>query len=330
MNMILKDKKLLSFILMFALFIFLFYASIPFLNAFFGALILFVIFKPLNRKLKNKFKFSKSLAAWSILLISSIIIILPLFFLIQGLISQISTLPEVITSIDKFEDVINTISSLRLEIKTDTIINQVIPFIEKSVSSIFENAIILITNIVLFYFLLYYMLVNGDDFINKIKKALPFTPKNKERIINKFSDMTKATIIGSLLIAILQGTMLWAGFHFLSIPGALFWGLVTALISFIPIVGSPVIWVPAAIILLFSGSIWQAVALLLWGFIISSVDNVIRPITNKKFGKIHPLISIIGVFIGISQFGFLGIFIGPLLVAYFVLIWDIYREEHLI
>jgi len=124
MNMILKDKKLLSFILMFALFIFLFYASIPFLNAFFGALILFVIFKPLNRKLKNKFKFSKSLAAWSILLISSIIIILPLFFLIQGLISQISTLPEVITSIDKFEDVINTISSLRLEIKTDTIINQ--------------------------------------------------------------------------------------------------------------------------------------------------------------------------------------------------------------
>ena len=142
--------------------------------------------------------------------------------------------------------------------------------------------------------------------------------------------MTKATIIGSLLIAILQGTMLWAGFYFLNIPGALFWGLVTALISFIPIVGSPVIWVPASIILLFSGSIWQAVALLLWGFIISSVDNVIRPITNKKFGKIHPLISIIGVFIGISQFGFLGIFIGPLLVAYFVLIWDIYREEHLI
>ncbi|MBT6995636.1 AI-2E family transporter [Candidatus Woesearchaeota archaeon] len=328
--MIFKDKKLLSFILMFALFIFLFYASIPFLNAFFGALILFVIFKPLNRKLKTKFRFSKSLAAWTILLISSIIIIIPLFFLVQGLISQISTLPEVITSIDEFESLVNTVSSLNLEIKTDTIINQIIPFIEKSVSSIFENAIILITNIVLFYFLLYYMLVNGDDFINKIKKALPFTQKNKERIINKFSDMTKATIIGSLLIAILQGAMLWVGFHFLGIPGALFWGLVTALISFIPIVGSPVIWVPASIILLFSGNVWQAVALLLWGLIISSVDNVIRPITNKKFGKIHPLISIIGVFVGISQFGFLGIFIGPLLVAYFVLIWDIYREEHLI
>ncbi len=328
--MILKNKKLLSFILMFALFIFLFYASIPFLNAFFGALILFVIFKPLNRKLKTKFKFSKSLAAWSILLISSIIIIIPLFFLIQGLVSQISTLPEVITSIDEFESVINKISSLDLEIQTDTIVNQVIPFIEKSISSIFENAIILITNIILFYFLLYYMLVNGDDFINKIKKALPFNVKNKDRIITKFSDMTKATIIGSLLIAILQGAMLWAGFYLLGIPGALFWGLVTAIISFIPIVGSPVIWVPASIILLFSGSIWQAVALLLWGFIISSVDNVIRPITNKKFGKIHPLISIIGIFIGISQFGFLGIFIGPLLVAYFVLIWDIYREEHLV
>jgi predicted PurR-regulated permease PerM len=330
MRPILKDRRLISLVLMIALFAFLFYASIPFLNAFFGALILFVLFKPLNKKLKTKFNFSKSLAAWVILIISSLIIIMPLFLLIQGLISQISTLPEVITSLGKFEDVVNTFSSLNLEIKTDTIINQIIPFIEKSVSSIFENAIILLTNIVLFYFLLYYMLVNGDSFINKVKKALPFNQKNKQRIINKFADMTKATIIGSLLIAILQGTLLWVGFYFLNIPGALFWGIITALISFIPVVGSPVIWVPAAIILLFSGNQWQAIALLLWGIVISSVDNVIRPITNKKFGKIHPLISIIGVFIGIYQFGVLGIFIGPLLVAYFVLIWDIYKEEHLI
>ena len=325
-----KDRRLISLVLMIALFSFLFYSSIPFLNAFFGALILFVLFKPLNKKLKTKLNFSKHLAAWSILLISSLIIIIPIFLLIQGLVSQISTLPEVMASIAKFEDIVNTFSSLNLEIKTDTIINQIIPLIEKSVSSIFENAIILLTNIVLFYFLLYYMLINGDIFISKVKKLLPFNKKNKQRIIEKFADMTKATIIGSLLIAILQGFLLWAGFYFLNIPGALFWGLATALISFIPVVGSPVIWVPAAIILLFSGSQWQAISLLLWGIIISSVDNVIRPITNKKFGKIHPLISIIGVFIGIYQFGIIGIFIGPLLVAYFVLIWDIYKEEHLV
>jgi len=330
MGSILKDKQLISLILMVALFSFLFYASIPFLNAFFGALILFVLFKPLNKKLKTKLNLSKHLAAWSILLISSLIIMIPVFLLIQGLISQISTLPEILASLKKFEDIVNTFSSLNLEIKTDTILNQIIPIIEKSVSSIFENAIVLLTNIVLFYFLLYYMLVNGDNFINKVKKSLPFNKRNKRRIIDKFADMTRATIIGSLLIAILQGFLLWAGFYFLSIPGALFWGLATAFISFIPVIGSPVIWVPAAIILLFSGSQWQAISLLLWGIIISSVDNVIRPITNKKFGKIHPLISIIGVFIGIYQFGILGIFIGPLLVAYFVLIWEIYKEEHLI
>ena len=115
----------------------------------------------------------------------------------------------------------------------------------------------------------------------------------------------------------------------LGIPGALFWGLVTAILSFIPIIGSPIIWGPASIILLVGGSIWQGVALIIWGVIISSVDNVIRPITNKKFGQIHPLVSVIGIFIGISQFGFIGIFVGPLIVAYFILLWGIYKQEYL-
>jgi len=328
MKPVLKDKKLIAFIIMLALFAFLFYASIPFLNAFFGALILFVMFTPLNRRLRKKF--SKQLSAWIIILISTLIIIIPLYFLLTGIISQLSTLPDAITSISNLEETINKFLSIDLDLKKDLLINHVLPFIQNSISSIFSNAVTLIANFVLFYFLLYYMLINDYKFLRKIKEILPFSQKNKNRVINKFSDVTKATIIGSLLIAQLQGVMLWLGFHFLGIPGALFWGLVTAIISFIPIIGSPIIWVPASIILFLNGSPIKALILIIWGFIISTVDNIIRPITNKKFGEIHPLISIIGLFIGISKFGFLGIFIGPLLVAYFVLIWEIYKEEHLI
>ncbi len=328
MKPVLKDKKLIAFIIMLALFAFLFYASIPFLNAFFGALILFVMFTPLNRRLRKKF--SKQLSAWIIILISTLIIIIPLYFLLTGIISQLSTLPDAITSISNLEETINKFLSIDLDLKKDLLINHVLPFIQNSISSIFSNAVTLIANFVLFYFLLYYMLINDYKFLRKIKEILPFSQKNKNRVINKFSDVTKATIIGSLLIALLQGVMLWLGFHFLGIPGALFWGLVTAIISFIPIIGSPIIWVPASIILFLNGSPIKALILIIWGFIISTVDNIIRPITNKKFGEIHPLISIIGLFIGISKFGFLGIFIGPLLVAYFVLIWEIYKEEHLI
>ena len=244
------------------------------------------------------------------------------------MISQLSSLPDVIKSINAFQDLLKNYS-INLDLKIDTLIQQVVPILQKSLSSLFSNTMQIITNLIIFYFLLYYLLKGGDDMINKVRKILPFRHGNREKVIRRFIDVTRATIIGSLLIAILQGTMLWLGFYILGVPGALFWGLVTAFLSFIPIIGSPLIWGPASIILLISGSIWQAVALFIWGIIISSVDNVIRPVTNKKFGQIHPLVSIIGVFIGIAQFGFIGIFIGPLFVAYFLLIWNIYREEYL-
>jgi len=328
MRALLKDKRLIAFIVLLILFAFLIYASLPFINAFFGALIVFVIFNPLNRFLKKRFKFSKSLSAWVIILISIIIILVPLYFLIQGMISQLSSLPDVIESINAFQNLLKNYS-INLDLKIDTLIQQVAPILQKSLSSLFSNTMHIITNLIIFYFLLYYLLKGGDNMIDKVRKILPFRHGNREKVIRRFIDVTRATIIGSLLIAILQGTMLWLGFHILGIPGALFWGLVTAFLSFIPIIGSPLIWGPASIILLLSGSIWQAIALFIWGIIISSVDNVIRPVTNKKFGQIHPLVSIIGVFIGIAQFGFIGIFIGPLFVAYFLLIWNIYREEYL-
>ena len=294
MRAVLKDKRLMAFTIILILFAFIAYASLSFINAFFGALIVFVIFNPLNRKLKKKFP--KSLSAWIIIFMSLGIIIAPLYFLIQGIISQLAMLPDAIGSIKAFESLLN------LDLNIDTIVSQVVPIFEKSLSSLFSNTVAVAVNFTIFYFLLYYLLVDGDKFIKKVKKILPFSPEQKGRIVQKFVDITKSTIIGSLLIAILQGVMLWSGFYLLGIPGALFWGLVTAILSFIPIIGSPLIWIPASIILFVSGSIWQGVALLIWGIIISSVDNVIRPITNKKFGKIHPLISIIGVFIGIYQF----------------------------
>jgi len=321
MRAVLKDKRLIAFIVLLILFAFIFYACLPFINAFFGALIIFVIFNPLNRRLKKKF--SKPLSAWIIIFLSSIIVIAPLYFLIQEIINQLGRLPEAIGSINAFENIFN------LNLQIDTIIAQIIPIIQTSFSSVLSNTISIATNFIIFYFLVYYLLKEGDEFIEKIKKVLPFNHNNKNKVVQKFIDVTKATIIGSLLIAILQGAMLWFGFYMLGIPGALFWGLVTAILSFVPIIGSPIIWLPASIILFVGGSIWQGVVLIIWGIIISSVDNVVRPITNKKFGQIHPLVSVIGIFIGITQFGFLGIFIGPLIIAYFLLLWGIYKEEYL-
>jgi predicted PurR-regulated permease PerM len=328
MREFLKNKRIISTITIAVLFLFLIYASFMFVNAFFGALILFVISRPFYSWLRRR-KFRKSAAALLVVGISLVIIILPLFFLIQGITDQVATIPQTVRNLDSAINTINEYLPFEIQIDKDKIIQQIVPFFQKVLSPLFSDIINTTANFVLFYFLLYYMLVNDSAFMRKIKDIMPFNEKNRRRIITKFGEITKSTIIGSLLIAIIQGGMLGLGFYILGIRGALFWGFATAILSFIPIIGSPLIWGPATIFLLMDGDITKALILLAWGILITFVDNVVRPVTNKKFGKLHPLISIVGVFIGLTQFGFIGIFIGPLLVAYFLLIWEIYKEEQL-
>ncbi|MCD4759678.1 AI-2E family transporter [archaeon] len=328
MRELLKNKKLVSFVIIAILSLFLIYASLMFLNAFLGALVVFVMARPFYSWLKTK-KIAKPIAAWIIIVLSLLILIIPLFFLVHGLIDQTATIPQTIRNFDTFLTTIEEYVPFDIDLNEDKVIQQTVSFFEQILSPIFSNLFGTLANIILFYFLLYYMLIHDKKFIERIKRLLPFTEKNKSKVINKFGEITKSTIIGSLLIAIVQGGMLAVGFHFLGIHGALFWGFVTAILSFIPIIGSPIIWGPACVFFLSTGDITRAVILFIWGFLITLVDNFIRPITNKKYGRIHPLVSVIGVFIGLVQFGFIGIFIGPLLVAYVILFWEIYKEEYL-
>ena len=328
MKELFQNKRLISFLFLLIIFLFLVYAIIMFINAFFGALIVFVISKPLYQLLVRK-KFKKSMAASIIVVLSLIIIIVPLFLLIRGTTDQIVTIPQTVRNLDSIITTINEHLPFEIQINKDSIIQQTVSFLQRTLDPIFSNIVSTLANMVLFYFLLYYMLVNNEGFLRRIKNMLPFSENNKTKIINKFGEITKATIIGSLIIAIIQGGMLAIGFYALGIRGALFWGFATAILSFIPIIGSPIIWGPATIYLLIQGSVTKGLILLIWGILITFVDNIVRPVTNKKFGKIHPLVSTIGVFIGLAQFGFIGIFIGPLIVSYFLLIWEIYKEEQI-
>ena len=135
------------------------------------------------------------------------------------------------------------------------------------------------------------------------------------------------------MIAFVQGLLLSIGFIIFSIPDPLFWGLVCFFVSFLPVVGSPLVFVPAGIIELASGNTFGGVGILIWGVVlITNIDNLMRLWINKKMGNIHPIITITGVIIGIPIFGILGIVYGPLLLAIFVLLVRMYEaafvEDH--
>lgn len=322
----LKNKKLMAEIVTAVLFIFILYASIPYLGAFFGAVILTFIFRPLDKKLKRYF--SPKISAGIILIIALIIIILPLIFIVNGLIKQVTTLPSQIETIRTIKQNIEDKFLFSLNINEKDIINEIMPILRGYIRPVFSNIFFTFGVLFLLFFLMYYLILYSENIKKEILYYLPFNKKNNIIIIEKFKEITYATIIGTFLIAIIQGGLLALNFWLFGIPNALFWGALTTILSFLPMIGAPVIYIPAAIIQIILGKLNVGIALIIIGTLISLVDNILRPIINQRYGSIHPLVSVIGIFIGISKFGIAGIFVGPLIIAYFLLFFNLYMEEY--
>jgi len=185
-------------------------------------------------------------------------------------------------------------------------------------------------NLTISFFGLYYVLKHTGDVWLDARPYVPFSEANTETLGRRFKDVTVSTVIGTGVVAAIQGALLGLSFWVAGLPNALFWGVVTAAFAILPVVGSGLIWGPAAIVLYMQGRIVAAVLLVLWGaIIVGSVDNFIRPLIYRRFSAIHPLITLIGAIGGVSYFGLLGLLIGPLALSYLFELVRMYREEYL-
>ncbi|MBC8156177.1 MAG: AI-2E family transporter, partial [Bacteroidetes bacterium] len=138
-----------------------------------------------------------------------------------------------------------------------------------------------------------------------------------------------ANVIGQLLICMVQGAatglMLWA----FGIPDAAFWGVVCFFMSFVPVLGTPIVWVPAGLIQISQGNTTQGVGILLVGaIVVTNIDNVLRITLAKRMGDIHPLITFAGILLGIPVFGIVGLVIGPLLLSYFIVLINVFEKQN--
>ena len=142
--------------------------------------------------------------------------------------------------------------------------------------------------------------------------------------------MTTSTIIGTGLTAVVQGALLGLAFWVMGLPDAVFWGVVTMVVSIMPVVGSGLVWGPAAVILALDHRYAAAAGLALWGVIVvGNVDFVIRPMVFRRWAQIHPLVTLVGALAGLPYFGLLGLLIGPLALSYLFELIKMYREEYL-
>jgi predicted PurR-regulated permease PerM len=196
--------------------------------------------------------------------------------------------------------------------------------------SLISGAFNIVLGLLLMYFLLYFMLVEHDTFETALVKYAPLREQNAIRFAEEMRNTTYANVVGQGFISLVQGSLVSVSFYLLGYTDPLFWGVITTFVSFVPILGPPVIFVPAALLQIANGNAVGGYAMLAIGFVvIINIDNVLRFIIAKKVGNIHPIITVIGVVIGIPLFGILGLVFGPLLLSYFILLIRIYETSAL-
>lgn len=163
-------------------------------------------------------------------------------------------------------------------------------------------------------FTLFFMLRDGPGLVKLFAWLLPLEQDYRDRLVARAREVTYATVYGNVAVAIVQGVLIGLAFWVLGLPAAVLWGTVSAVLSLLPVVGAPVVWVPAGVILLVHGHMGRGIALLLFGFlVVSTVDNLLRAVLVSDRAQLHPLIVFLSVLGAILEFGAAGVLIGPVL-----------------
>jgi len=184
-------------------------------------------------------------------------------------------------------------------------------------------------NLTIALFGFYYLLLNPKAIWSRFSGYLPFSAETTAKLQDGFRQVTTSTVIGTGLVALIQGTLVGLAFWAVGIANPVFWGVVTVVLSILPIVGSGMVWAPAVVSLVLAQHYGPAVALAAWGIlVVGNVDLVIRPLVFKRFAQIHPLITLVGAFAAVPYFGLLGLLIGPLALSYFFEILKAYSVEY--
>lgn len=315
----------------------------PFLLALLVAFVLSQLFNGYYKRFTKFFKGNKGLGSFTACTMILFIIIIPLTFISSLVVSEANGLYEIIQRNNFIEkatsneitipviDVQLSNSELHSMIGTDRFVSGVKDagtLFASFIGSAYRGTSQLIFMTFVMFFALYYLFKDGDAIIKKIMQISPLRDKQERVLINKFIEISRATLKGTLVIALIQGSLtglvLWA----LGVPSSALLGVIATFFSLIPMLGPVIVWAPVAIILLLVGQIWQGVVLIIIGtVVINLIDNILRPKLVGEDSGLHPLLVFISTFGGLMLFGLIGFLVGPVIIAMFIAILHIYQTE---
>jgi predicted PurR-regulated permease PerM len=209
--------------------------------------------------------------------------------------------------------------------KAGELVGSTSAFLFAALSATTRATAVFIFHFVVLLYTMFFFLTGGPGLLRKVLAYLPLTEADKQRMLEKFVSVTRATLKGTILIGAAQGILGGLAFWAVGVDGPIFWGTVMTVLSIIPGIGGALVWVPAAIILVATGEVWRGIALALFcALVVGSVDNLLRPRLVGKDTKMHELLIFFSTLGGLLLFGAMGFILGPILAALFVTVWEMF------
>ena len=310
----------------------LFQQITPFLGGLLGALTIYILVRKQMILLTTKRKMKRSTAALLITTEAVFFFLIPISLVVWMLVDKLQNLnldpQSIIAPIEEIAGIIKSKTGYDvLGSDTTSFIVSALPRIGQAVMGGISSFVI---NLFVLVFVLYFMLIGGIKMEAYVNAILPFNATNTEHVIHEINMIVRSNAIGIPLLAVIQGGVAMIGYFIFGAPNALLLGFLTCFATVIPMVGTGLIWFPVAVYMALTGDWPNAIGLAAYGgIIVSQLDNLIRFILQKKMADTHPLITIFGVVIGVSLFGFKGVIFGPLLLSLFFLFVDMFKREYL-
>jgi predicted PurR-regulated permease PerM len=323
----------------------------PYLIDIFMALVLFFTARPLHRALSRALFGMRTLASLLTCLILAVVILLPLFSLVSIIANQALEFSGVVrqgiqsghlwqwvnakaTAIQGWLAHLNLPlppEQIKLEQIIQTVLTKASEFVYTNAIGLLKGFTYFFLDLVLVLFIAFFMFIQGDDFIAEIVKLSPLEAAHNEEILQETETTIKATLWGTVIVAFVQGILGGMGFWVFGLPQPAFWGTVMIPCSVIPVIGSAIIWGPAAVYLIIMGHLGPGVGLIIWGGVfVSVIDNLLKPLLMKGSRSTPSIFILFSILGGITYFGMIGFILGPLILSFLLALLRIYQKTILV
>jgi predicted PurR-regulated permease PerM len=324
----------------------------PFLKALTWAAILAVIFFPAYDWLLKSFKGKASLAALTVILLITLVVVLPGIQIVGFLSEEVGELVKAVGALVNGEGVESwkkiawiqwllgwwgmlgvELAELKFEVDWKKLLIQGAQLssgaVLSQVTGAAQNLFLFVANVFLVLLTLFFFLRDGAAFCYRLRRLLPMDPEHQERLFSNIVNAVTAVVHGCLVVAMIQGFLAGLAYWILGVPYALVWGVATAFFALLPVGGSTLVTIPVTIYLFLQGDVIRGVLLAVWALgVVGGVDNVLKPIFIGSRLKLPMLLLFFGILGGLSVFGALGLILGPVLLASLAALLDLYMEAY--